>query len=133
VDSTQRARLSRLYENAIYEVAFPGGWMAFRVGAEGAHTDPFVLITAHNPSSAETSPAENGAANRHLAQVLQERGWPVLEALGRSPDASHVEPSFAVFDIPLLEVLALARAVGQAAVFVWDGATGTIAWCDDEP
>ncbi len=133
MNPTLRARLTRLYDTAVYEVAFPDGWKVFHVGAHGPRTDPFVLITAYDPAGAQTSAAENQAANERLARTLHSRGWHVLEALGRSPDGSHVEPSFAVFGIPLAEALEVAREFDQAAVFVWDGARARIAWCDVEP
>jgi hypothetical protein len=122
-------QLARAYESAIYEVDFPSGTVAFHVGEGPPGEAPFVIITAFNPGHERPSPTENEAANDDLRRRLDTRGCNWLAARGMSPDRTHIEPSFAVANLPIAEALELARHFRQAAVLRWDGRRGSIVWC----
>ena len=68
---------------------------------------------------------------------LRARRWQWWEAVGRertnSADAKSdawAEDSYAVLDADPEAVRQLAHSYGQNAVLVWDGAHGSIVWCD---
>jgi hypothetical protein len=121
--------LARAYESATYEVDFPNETVAFHAGAGPPREPPFVVLTAFNPGHARPSAAENEAANEDLRRLLDRRGLAWLPARGTNADRTHVEPSFAVFNLPIAEALEIARHFRQSAVFSWDGHRGTIEWC----
>lgn len=118
------------YENAAFEVDFPGGTRLFRVGPEGAPgIEPFLLLTAWDPGHERPTLEENQANNARLETDFRQRGWRYLTARGRNAENTHMEPSFAVFAAPEDEILGLARKYDQAAVFAWDGSEGRLIWC----
>lgn len=121
--------LEAQYKAATYEVDFPSGTIAFRVGDGPPRKPSFVILTAFNPGHERPSPRANQAANEQLRGVLEDRGVAWLSARGMSADRRHIEPSFAVTDLGLDDALAIAREFRQAALFVWDGRRGSIAWC----
>lgn len=126
---SQQQQLQHLYETAIYEVALAGAFEPVRLGRNpGMHAPPFAIITAYNPDLAQPSSAENAAANARLEARLRAEGYQVAAARGRSPDGRHVEPSFAVFNIPVDGAVAIASEFGQAAIVVWDGEAASIVW-----
>lgn len=77
------------------------------------------VITAANPASDPLPDAANAARNRDLEAQLRHRRLVHTHAVGRSPDGSWSEASFAVFDADDEAVLQLARDHGQHAVFRW--------------
>ncbi|GIW17605.1 MAG: hypothetical protein KatS3mg064_0762 [Tepidiforma sp.] len=129
-DEPPDPELDRLYREAVYEVALPGGRAAFRIGegVPGA-PGPFAVVTAWNPGRERPGREENEARNRALQAEIERRGWRWLPAEGRSPEGAHREPSFAVFGATLDEALALGRQFGQAAIVWFDGETARLAWC----
>jgi hypothetical protein len=80
--------------------------------------DAFVVVTAWNPDSTPRPRAENDAANARLHADLVAQGAAVRAIVGHSADRAWEEHSFAVWDLPLDELSALAAAYGQHAVFV---------------
>lgn len=125
-----RPELERLYREAVYRVALPGGTAEFRIGErlEGA-PGPFALITAWNPGSRPLPLAENERRNAELAALLRGMGARLLPAEGASPDGSYREASFAAFGITAEQALEAARAFGQAAIAWHDGQGARLLWC----
>lgn len=74
------------------------------------------IITAHNPFGQVQSRVLNQAATDRLAAILQQRGWPTWRAVGKSPDGTWSEDSFAVV-APGHDVLVLASLFDQDAIF----------------
>jgi Protein of unknown function (DUF3293) len=102
--------------------------IAVRIGAESADLDRLmarlgarsaVFVTAWNPASRPTDPAENAAAGAALAREVEERGWRALPQEGRG-DAGDwpPEPGLLVLDLDRAAALDLALRYGQNAV-VW--------------
>ncbi|MBA3562498.1 MAG: DUF3293 domain-containing protein [Gammaproteobacteria bacterium] len=87
------------------------------------------VVTGWNPGMSRPDHAVNEQANKRLEARLREDGLRYVPAVGRSPDRSHAEPSFAVFDLDADEARALAEDFGQAAVFCWDGKRAHLEWC----
>lgn len=85
-----------------------------------AGASAFTVITAENPGGRVTSAAENAAATTGLRRLLEREGLHFVPAAGRDPDSDHREEGFAVAG-PLDPMLALARRLGQDAVFRYDG------------
>lgn len=100
------------------------------MGAHATFVPTFVIVTAWNPAGTELCSDENVARNSGLRAAIRARGWRCLPAENRALDGSHVEPGFAILDVPPGEVGALAVRFGQGAVFVWDGREGRIMWLD---
>ena len=95
------------------------------------------VVTAWNPRSNMQSPAANRAANARLGRDMWARRWQWWDAVGRERQAPGVdtrmdwsEDSYAVVDTDPEAVRQLAHSYGQNAVLVWDGAHGSIVWCE---
>ena len=86
------------------------------------------VITACNPRSERLSSDKNGARQRELAGEIRARGWTAYSAIGRDEASTWVEPSFAVLDPPLRELMALARRFEQNAVYLWRGRSWRVVW-----
>jgi hypothetical protein len=124
--------LRRIYERAVYEVDLEAGRVLFRIGHApqgGSFATTLAIVTAWNPGDLRPSAPVNERANARLAAEIEGRGWRYFSALGRSTDAAHGEPSFAVADISRIEAIALGRRYAQAAVFYWDGREASILSC----
>jgi hypothetical protein len=129
-DGAPGADLEAAYRAAVYEVELPGGRVALRVGeAATGLPGPFVIVTAWNPGHERPPREVNEARNRALLAEIERRGLAWLPAEGRSPDASHREPSFAVFVASVDEGIALGRQFGQAAICWFDGERLELVWC----
>jgi hypothetical protein len=98
---------------------FPGG------------VDHIHIITAFNPRSRLLRRSENEERNRLLRDDLDREGLRYVEAVGRSPDSSWSEESFAVVDAAPEQILDLARRYQQNAVFEWHRAGRATMWTDD--
>lgn len=81
--------------------------------------DHIHIITAANPRSRLLSPAENDERNRLLSLDIEERGWTVWPSVGRAPDGTWEEASYAVIDVDSDAVRRLARRYEQNAVYDW--------------
>jgi hypothetical protein len=78
---------------------------------------PVYVITACDPFGRTRSDDENRLANARLAADLTHLGAGFLRALGSSGDGAHAEPSFLVWGVTLDDVMGLAAAYEQEAVF----------------
>lgn len=98
---------------------------------EGAHRleKQLAVLTGWNPGVSRPGRAANVKANARLEARLCKEARRYVPAVGRSPDGSHAEPSFAVFDLDADDARTLAEDFGQAAVFCWDGKRARLEWC----
>ena len=80
----------------------------------------FGIVTAHNPLGRRVPARENEERHRRLAARLADLGWRHVRATGRSADGHHAEPGFAVV-AARPDLLAVAEAFGQTAIFWFDG------------
>lgn len=78
---------------------------------------PLHVITAWNPGAERPGLALNRAANTRLLADLRAGGVSVWPAVGRDPQGSHAEESWAVIGLPLPVVCELGRHYAQVAVF----------------
>ena len=97
--------------------------------------EPFVVLTASDPRGENLPPAENERRNRELNRRLRKAGYRFARVDACSPDRNHCESSAAVV-MPREEAIALAKELGQVAVFWFDGARfwilGVLAEADPE-
>lgn len=121
------AGLLEAYATTVLEITLPNGE---RVSVEprpiGETVGPFPadherihVITAANPRSHRLTEGENADRNRRLERDLRTLGVRSSPAVGRSPDGSWSEDSFALYDAAPTVVLGLTRAHEQNAVFLW--------------
>lgn len=96
----------------------------FPVGARTIH-----VVTAHNPAGRVLDEHANAERNAQLRAELDELGWCHHDAVGRSPDGSWSEASFAVVDVDRGAVVDLAARHEQLAVFEWTADHRAIVWC----
>jgi transcriptional regulator with XRE-family HTH domain len=94
--------------------------------------DHIHVITAFNPRSRLLRRSENEERNRMLRADLDRAGLRYVGALGRSPDSSWSEDSFAVIDADPEQVLDLASRYQQNAFFAWTRRHRMIVWGDGE-
>ncbi len=92
---------------------------------------PFAIITPCNPHGWELDDATNMRRLIDFEQALLERGLPAVSAEGRSPDATHREPGWALA-MPRDEAVALARAWGQLGLYWWDGSRFEVVMVPEE-
>ena len=131
---TSRRGLEAAYVSARYEVRFEDGrTVVFRIGEPVVELagETFALITAFNPGSSRRAAEWNAEANARLETRLRDLGFAYVPGRGMSSDGTHIEPSFAVFDITRDAALALARDFGQAAIVWFDGASAGLAWTEE--
>jgi transcriptional regulator with XRE-family HTH domain len=95
--------------------------------------DHIHIITAFNPRSRLLRRSENEERNRLLRADLDRAGLRCVEAVGRSPDSSWSEESFAVMDADPEQILDLARRYQQNAVFAWHRTGRATVWTNDMP
>lgn len=96
------------------------------------------VITAWNPGAARPTTSENEAANRELHRVLVERGYSPVRAVGREPDGTHCEDSWAVVGMSDDDAREIGARFGQDAIFRFaDGVQMVVAcdgsWSDSRP
>lgn len=116
------------YRKTHYRVRAPAGDLVLRVGVHAAAFDALLtargvataaLLTAHNPRSAVSSPAQNAAAQARLLAAISAGGWDSLAAEARDPDGVWpMEPMRAILGIEHAAARALAQAYEQNAL-VW--------------
>jgi len=90
-----------------------------RLGAVGL-SDPFAVITAFDPGGRDLSVAANDQRKADLDRRLTIAGHRYVDVDACSPDGSHCECSVAVV-MGQSDALALAREIGQVAIFWFDG------------
>ena len=81
---------------------------------------PIHIITAYNPFEKVLSREENQQRQGALKRLLELRSLQFTSVCGTSPDGQWVEPSFAVHGLNRSAACALARYIGQRAVFELD-------------
>jgi hypothetical protein len=81
---------------------------------------PIHIITAYNPFEHVLSNEENNKRHEALRRILLYRPVQFLSVYGQSPDGQWVEPSYAVYGFTRSEACALARDIGQRAIFELD-------------
>ncbi|PIE36912.1 MAG: hypothetical protein CSA54_02785 [Gammaproteobacteria bacterium] len=119
--------LQAVYSAAVYEVAYRGQWHQLRVGEDTALPDGYV-ITACNPGLLRPSEAQNAARNRQLKAHLQQCGYAVEAALGRSADGRHREPSLVVWGMPWDVLAPIAQYYAQRAVLALQQGRCRLRW-----
>ena len=92
---------------------------------------PWAIITAYNPYSAEHTEAENREAQARLTDMLTLHVYRMLPAIGRSSDGKWEEPSILILGISC----DLAKAFGtcfqqNAIVFGEIGGPIELVFCD---
>ncbi|HVZ39016.1 MAG TPA: DUF3293 domain-containing protein [Candidatus Kapabacteria bacterium] len=95
------------------------------------HAGSFAFITAWNPGSIREPDDVNNARNGELRERIAAMGHAVLQGEGRADSGLWApERSFFVPDIPLEDVVALARRFAQRAiVFGRRGEAPELVWC----
>jgi hypothetical protein len=93
---------------------------------------PIHVITACNPFEQVLSAAENTRRNGALCELLSARRLEFQPVLGRSPDGSWSEPSFAIHGLSRVEACKVARLFGQRAVFELDNDESRVVTTDGE-
>jgi hypothetical protein len=81
---------------------------------------PIHIITAYNPFEKVLSREENQQRQEALKRLLELRSVQFTSVCGMSPDGQWSEPSFAVHGFTRSDACALARYIGQRAVFELD-------------
>ena len=94
---------------------------------------PWAIITAYNPYSAEHTDTENQIAQNRLTDMLTLHGYKLLPAIGRSSDGNWEEPSILVLGISYDLAKAFGSCFQQNAV-VFGEVDGPIelVFCDRE-
>jgi transcriptional regulator with XRE-family HTH domain len=129
------ATLAELYADTVIEIRWPDRPQIVQPRPDGVTEGDFPegvdhihVITAFNPRSRLLRRGENEERNRLLREELDRAGLRYAEAVGRSPDSSWSEDSFAVIDAKPEQVLDLARRYQQNAVFEWTQSGREILW-----
>jgi CBS domain-containing protein len=81
---------------------------------------PIHIITAYNPFEKVLNREENQQRQEALERLLNLRSVQFTSVCGVSPDGQWVEPSFAVHGLNRSAACALARYIGQRAIFELD-------------
>jgi hypothetical protein len=127
VDTTE---LVHAYVAAEYSATVEGRDFALRVGTPAAGLESawpasrYAFITAWNPASSPQPEPANRAADVRLRAHLDRLGVARVPASAQASDGDWLEPGWLVADLPVAELDALARELGQA---------GTLCWARGEP
>lgn len=104
-----------IFDDSIVQLHLPDGrWITYGTDPH-PFDEPLFGVTGWNPGE-ERSLEENVAANRRLAERLDEMGIRWIEAVGSSPDGSWREPGFALIGTDRATALGIAREFGQLAI-----------------
>jgi hypothetical protein len=96
---------------------------------EGGWPEKFAVITACNPmSSGERH--DDDAAKIRLRKRISRGGYKRHLVTGASPDWSHHEAGFAVWNLSLEEAVAIGREFQQTAVFWVEGGRIEVVSCE---
>lgn len=88
----------------------------------------FGIVTPYNPGGVSLSGAANTRRLGAMAADLARRGLRAVPADGMSTDRRHVERGWAIA-APRAALIALARRLGQTAIFWFDGRRFLLVWC----
>jgi len=89
----------------------------------------FGIVTSFDPGGRRAGVAENRRRLARLARRLKRTGSRSLAADGWSINGRHRERGFAIA-APRRELVELAMAFGQTAIFWFDGRRFLLVWCD---
>jgi transcriptional regulator with XRE-family HTH domain len=139
-DEPELAALEQVYAATVIEIHWPDRpTQIVEPQPEGVTEGEFPdgvdhihVITAFNPQSRLVRRSENEERNRLLRADLNRAGLTYVEAVGRSPDSSWSEDSFAVLDADPDRLLGLARRYDQNAIFEWTPARRAVLWRDPD-
>jgi len=92
--------------------------------------DKFAIVTACNPMS-RGERAGDSAATIRLRKLISRNGHKRYRVTGASPDWSHQEASFAVWNLTLAEAVAIGREFHQRAVFWVEGGRIEVVSCEN--
>jgi len=81
---------------------------------------PIHILTAYNPFEHVISSEENDKRHEALSRLLLHRPVQFLSVYGQSKDGQWIEPSYAIHGFTRSEACALARDIGQRAIFELD-------------
>ena len=119
--------IAHIYLATIVTVELDGVWHAAHEVA--AKLGALHVITAWNPADERPTRETNDRANDALHADLFSRKLAPLRALGRDPNSSHAEESWAVCDFNDHDARELGAKYGQVAVFRITSATQTVLAC----
>lgn len=118
--------LDTAYRATTYQLTVNGQQVPVRVGEPASELAPLLdalgvqqwaFITAWNPLSELLPVAENARLNAHLFQSIGDHHH--ASAIALPDDTSWPrEPGFVLFDMPLMQLLALAEQFKQHAIVV---------------
>lgn len=94
--------------------------------------DHLHVLSACNPRGRLLQASENAERTRLLERQLEADGLEFLPAVARSPDGSWTEPGFAVRDAEVADILALADAYEQSAIYELTAEGRRILWTDPD-
>lgn len=116
--------LRAAYLATTWSVRAPGGTLHLAPGRPAPPPlRPAAIVTAYNPASVHSSPAENRAAARRLLHEVVALGVPCLPARAHAPDPRWNEPGVAILGAAALDAaVRLGVAWGQNAILAVDDA-----------
>ena len=138
LDPAALDELAAVYATAVLEIDWdPTTQLTIEPAPHGTTTGPFPeqtdvvhIITAANPRSRLLTDPENDERHRLLAYDLTAAGYTALPAVGRSPDHSWQEASYAIVDADETHLLELARKYEQNAIYRWTPHHRATIWTD---
>lgn len=118
IEDAHQRRVASNYTMAVVDLANPV-------------TEPTWVVTAYNPGGTLREPHANAAAHARLQLALSAAGIRHTPAVGRNPEDTWREPSFALTGCGRAAALALAEAFDQDAIFELEPGAPTpcIVWC----
>ena len=118
------------YRSTHYRVTGVGQPFVLTIGRHSAelaalHTRHGVscsaFLTAWNPRSHPTGMADNRTSQARMAAELRKLRYPLIDAIGESPDGAWSEDSIVILGLDRAAATAIGRRYGQIAM-VWSGA-----------
>ena len=95
----------------------------------GGWPEKFAVVTACNPMSSGDR-EDDSAATIRLRKLISRSGHKRYRVTGASPDWSHQEAGFAVWNLTLDEAVAMGREFNQRAVFWVEGGRIEVVSCE---
>ena len=96
----------------------------------GGWPEKFAVVTACNPMSSGERGGDSTATIR-LRKLISRNGHKRYRVTGASPDWSHQEAGFAVWNLTLEEAVAIGREFQQRAVFWVEGGRIDVVSCEN--
>ena len=118
--SQESSRASATYAAAVVEL----------IDGAPPPDEPMWIVTACNPGGTRRAEADNDDASIAMARFIMRSRIRSRPAVGRNPEGTWREPSFALLGCGRDVALELAERFGQDAIFEWQpGAAPTVVWC----